>query len=319
VLPDPVLEVLVDQSGVVARRQLLALGASPHDIERWRRRRDLTVVHPGVYVDHTGELSWVQRAWAAVLWCGPGAALCRESALRAHEGPGRSEAETLPIQVGVSPSRHPVAPDGVRVHRLRGIEDRVQWHRSPPRQRYDDATIDVAAATERPLDVVGVLAAAVQGRRTTARRLLDASRARRRVRGREWLEAVLDDIASGTTSVLEHGYLTRIERPRLLPSAQLQVRGAARTAVVYRDAEYSQGLLVELDGVLNHSSVRQRDSDLERDLDTALTSRETVRLGWGQVFERPCSTAGKIARLLELRGWAGPPTRCSPDCPVAAA
>ena len=44
------------------------------------RRREMAVVHPGVYVNHTGALSWDQRAWAAVLHYWP-AALTGESAL----------------------------------------------------------------------------------------------------------------------------------------------------------------------------------------------------------------------------------------------
>ena len=53
------------QSGVVSRRQVLELGGTDRDIARMVRRRDLVVVHPGVYVDHTGTPSRLQREWAA--------------------------------------------------------------------------------------------------------------------------------------------------------------------------------------------------------------------------------------------------------------
>ena len=66
-------ELLARQDGVVSRQQLLSLGAARHDVERWLRRRDLTRVHPGVYVDHTGPLGWHQRAWAACLLHPPAA------------------------------------------------------------------------------------------------------------------------------------------------------------------------------------------------------------------------------------------------------
>ena len=89
--------LLADQSGVVARRQLLAVGFDEHDIARWLRRKDLTVVHPGVYLDHTGEPTWLQQAWAGVQLCWP-AALAGESALRAAEGPGSSR-RTRPVEV----------------------------------------------------------------------------------------------------------------------------------------------------------------------------------------------------------------------------
>lgn len=83
---------------------------------------------------------------------------------------------------------------------------------------------------------------------------------------------------------------------------------------VYRDVEYvDHGLIVELDGQLGHTSTRDRDDDMERDLDAALTSRTTVRLGWGQIHERACSSARKIALMLRQRGWTGEFQRCR-DC-----
>ena len=80
--------LLAEQGGVIARRQLLELGVSSNDLARLVRRRELARVHPGVFCDHTGPLTWHQRAWAAVLFCGR-SALSHQSAIRAAEGPGR--------------------------------------------------------------------------------------------------------------------------------------------------------------------------------------------------------------------------------------
>ena len=60
-------ELLALQSGVVSRRQLTGLGVEVHDLQRMLRRRELVRVHPGVFVDHTGSLTWLQRAWVGVL------------------------------------------------------------------------------------------------------------------------------------------------------------------------------------------------------------------------------------------------------------
>ena len=79
-----------EQDGLVSRSQAQSLGATPSDIRRLLRRRQWARVHPGVFVDHTGPLTWRQRAWAAVLYAAP-AALCAESALRAWNGPGRRD------------------------------------------------------------------------------------------------------------------------------------------------------------------------------------------------------------------------------------
>lgn len=80
---DSLARTLFRQSGVVSRAQLVGLGLGGHDIRRLQRRRELVGMHPGVYVDHTGGLSWIQRAWVGVLAVWP-AALCHTSALRAH-------------------------------------------------------------------------------------------------------------------------------------------------------------------------------------------------------------------------------------------
>jgi hypothetical protein len=84
---------------------------------------------------------------------------------------------------------------------------------------------------------------------------------------------------------------------------------------IYRDVDHGDfDLFIELDGRLFHNTAGQRDKDLDRDLDSAVDSKRTVRLGWGQVFDRPCRTAGRVGRLLRQRGWTGTPRACGPDC-----
>lgn len=307
-------ELLTLQSGVIARRQAITCGLSSHDVRRLVRRREWAPVHPGVYVDHTGPLTWLQRAWAAVLAV-PDSALSHASAVRALDGPGRREADVGPIHIAVDRTRTVRTPAGVVRHYVTDLADRVQWNASPPRMRIEHATLDLAAGARSDFEAIACLAEAVQARRTTAPRMLDALGGRERIGRREFLASVLADVTVGTCSVLEHGYLTRVERPHGLPCAQRQLRSSAR-GPVYRDVDYEGlGLLVELDGRLFHDTTKARDRDLDRDLDAAVDGRFTVRLGWGQVFGRPCETAPRIGRLLQKRGWRGATTRC-PTCPV---
>ena len=302
--------LLAEQSGVVARRQLLGLGCRPHDIERLIRRRALTPVHAGVYVEHTGELRWHQRAWSAVLALWP-AALWGESAL--HDETDEPGGDT-PVHVAVERQRRLVAPPGLRVHRVVRFDERVLWNRSPPRVRYEDAVLEVASPAGSDFAAFAVLAEGCRTRRTTASRLAVTLAARPRVRRRAWLSGVLADLTAGSTSVLEHGYVTRVQRAHGLPRAAQQVRSTSSVGVVYRDVEYSGVLVVELDGRLVHNTAAQRDADFERDLDAALDGRATVRLSWGQVIDRPCTTASKISQLLQRHGWSGRPHSCSPGC-----
>ena len=334
------------QSGVVARTQLVSDGIQPHDIRRRVRRRELVRVHDGVFVPHNGPLSWDERAWAALLRCWP-AALFGESALFATDPAGGwARPETATQRAMASPSaiqpsaiqpsaiqpsaiqpsaihlavdrhRNLHAPAGIVLHRLIRFEQRIQWNLTPPRQRFEDALLELVSSAPRELDAIALIARASASRRTTAARVREALDQRPLIARRSWLAGVLDDVAQGTGSVLEHGYLVRVERPHALPRAERQAVGHSSVGLVYRDAEYAEGLIVELDSRLHHDSTEQRDADFERDLDADVQGRATRRLSWGQVFDRPCSTASKLALLLQRLGWTGIPASCPrPDCAI---
>jgi len=314
---DEVAQLLMLQSGVISRRQLLARGATPSAIERHLRRRELVRILPGVFLEHGGEPTWIQRAWAMVLNYAP-AALTGMSALRAVTGPGwRQHDDAGPIHVAMDVHRTVRRVAGSRVDRMTALDEHVLWNASPPRVRPEVAGIVVAAATEGELRRISVLADLCQSRRTTAARLLAALDSRSRVRDRTWLRAVLMDVRDGTCSVLEHGYLTRIERPHRLPVGTRQEGSVTTKGHVLRDVAYRPyGRVVELDGRLFHDTAGQRDADLDRDLDAAVAGQATVRLGWGQVFDRPCRTTGRLAVLLQRGGWEGSPLRCGPGCSI---
>lgn len=308
-------ELCARQAGVVARRQLRELGLQPHDIRRLLKRRELSVLLPGVYLHHTGAPTWHQQAWGAVLYAWP-AALAGRSAIRAAERVHLDSTAPDVIELAVDRRREIAEPPGLRVTRRTHLEAMVSWNRSPPRLQYEEAVLDLATTEGDDVDAVATLAQACASRRTTASRLLAVMHRRSRVRRRRWLQAVLADIASGTQSVLEHGYLHRVERPHGLPAPRRQLAAVGSDGRVYRDADLGV-LVIELDGRLYHESAEKRDTDLDRDLDVLGEGRPTARLGWGQVFRRPCRTAVKLARILRTYGWEGDIRPCaSPDCAV---
>ena len=207
-------DLLDQQSGVVARRQLVELGFGDNDIRREVRNRRLAAVHRGVFVNHTGPLTWTSRAWAAVLHY-QGSALCGPSALNQSGDP---------IHVAIGPGRHAARIDGVVVHRMRDLDERVQWNRSPPRLRIEEAVLDVAGAARTTAAAVAVVSEACGRRATTPERLLAAlARRRRTARGVE-LRRILSDAALGTRSILERDFLLRVERPHGLPHGRRQAR-----------------------------------------------------------------------------------------------
>lgn len=307
--PDELERLLRRQSGLVSRRQLLELGAHDSDVRRLVRRRELSRVHSGVFVEHTGAVTWHERAWAAVLACAP-AALADTSALRAHQLAGHGGSEADPIQLVVPGERRVSAPPAVLVSRSASFEADVQAHLSPPRQRLEVAVVRVAARARRADAAVAVAADAVQSGRTTVPRLRAAARRHRPTRGLSMLTEVLDDVASGAYSALERRYLRDVERSHGLPHATRQRRVRRGREVHYRDVEYT-GLatVVELDGRLGHEWAAGRWADLERDLGNAMTGTVTLRAGWAQVLE-PCRLARLVGAVLHARGWPGRPHAC---------
>ena len=300
--------LLAVQEGVVSRRQLRQqLGAAAHDVRRLLRRRELTVVHPGVYVGHSGPLTWEQRAWAAVLYYWP-AALARQSDLPRPVVDG-------PIHVAVAMTRTVKPIPGVVPHRATSFEERVNWVRRPPRIALEHAAIEVAAAQRDVTAMFRVLADTCQTRETTAARIAAALRERRGVPRKAMLLELLVDLEAGACSVLEREYL-RLERLHGLPGADRQRPATVGERRAYLDVPYDDyGIDVELDGRAYHDSAERRDGDFERDLENAVHSDTlTVRLTYGQVFRRGCHTIGRIAQLLERRGWTGAFRRC-PNCP----
>lgn len=310
---DDLAELLEVQSGVISRRQVRDSGLADHDIRRHLRRREWAMVHDGVYVEHTGPLTWIQRAWAAVLFAWP-ACLCLDSALRAAGGPGRRDHDDGgPIHVAIDRTRRVRPPAGVVVHRLSVLDAKGLWNTSPPRLRIEEAAMDVAAGKSSDFDAISTLADLVQSRQTTVPRLLSALRGRARIARRDFLEGVLHDVGEGACSALEQAYLSRVERPHGLPAANRQLRTSARHPT-YRDVVYREhGLVVELDGRLFHDNAGARDRDLDRDLDGAVEGLTGFRIGWGQAVGRPCATAAKIGRILNRLGWTGDVVPC-PSC-----
>lgn len=311
---DEVARILSLQHGVISRAQAIEAGLAEHDVRRQVRRRAWVLLLPGVYLNHTGEPTWLQRAWAATLHAGD-SALCHDSALRATEGPGKSHRDESVIHVAIDRDRRILSPaDWLVVHRIADFDAKVRRNASPPTVRIEQALVDLAAGASTDFAAIGVLTDAVSARRTTAERILTALEARTRIPRRAFLVGVLSDIRDGTHSVLEHGYLQRVERRHGLPTGTRQLAELTPTGKVYRDVAYEQfGVYVELDGRANHGTAQAHGQDLERDLAAVADEKITVRLGWRQVYGDQCSTATRIATVLAKRGWPGTQERCA-DC-----
>lgn len=288
---------------------MLLAGATDFDIARLVRRRELVPVFRGVYVDHSGRLTQTQRHWVAVLAFWP-AALAHTSAL--------PDPPMTVIHVAVDPARNLRPLPRIVLHRTPDFARRAELDRSPPAIRLEHALIDVISCELRAEDLVAafaVLARVCATRRTNPQRILQTLEARQRVSGRRTLEAMLTDLRDGACSVLERGYLHRVERAHGLPRGSRQVRSTATGRATFQDVRYGkQGVVVELDGRAFHDSPRDRDRDALRDLaELSRSDVVTIRLTYGLVFGEACRTARLIGDLLSRRGWRGRLRSC-PAC-----
>jgi hypothetical protein len=311
-LTDPDLAHLLQwvQHGVVSRRQIEELGGQESDIRRMVRRKELNAAHPGVYVNHTGELTRAQREWVAVQSAWP-AALTNDSAL--------PKPTSSAIHIAVHLGRTVVVPRFVVPHRTANLDDLVDWRAGPPTVQLEHALINTMSdhlAKEDVAAAFAALTATAFTRRTTPEWLLAALASRSRVGGRAMIKTMTEDLRDGVCSVLERGYRHRVERPHGLPHARRQARSSATGNATDQDVRYEQyGVVVELNGRTWHDNPRAWDADAKRDLaELAVSELLTARVTYGLVFGEQCQTARWIAEILRRQGWRGEFLRC-PRCP----
>jgi hypothetical protein len=311
-LPGEVGRVLGRQAGVITRVQALAAGMSRHavygrlDSGRWQR------LHTAVYAAYSGRPTRESMMWAAVLGAGPGAVLCHQSAAELH-----GLADT-----GQSPVVHVMVPRGRTVAPMRGVvihySQRVGIARhpalEPPRTRLEETVLDLAEAERTVTGAIGWILNACASRRTKPSRLLEVMDARPRMHRRKLLLVALGDARIGVQSILEHGYLYRVERAHGLPEGDRQWRTRPGGISRYEDVRYEEyGVIVELDGRAVHPE-GESWRDTRRDNVSAMNGLITLRYTYADVMERPCEVADEIARTLSRRGYTGVTRRCGPSC-----
>lgn len=304
--------LLVAQDGVVSRAQLVDVGLPGSTVAHLTR--DWPSPVSGVYVAQVGrDLTFRQLCWAGVLGAGPSARLCRDAAAYLA-GLLDEEPEVVHVLTpwSVCQSRRDRRIVFVRERPgIRGPSTRSDL----PRTGIDDTVIDLCdRSTAR--EVLGHLARACQRRLTTAERLLERMRGRRRVKHRGLMKDVLLDVAGGVHSHLEKRWLDQVERAHGLPTLhrQWRVPGTAHPA---DGAHRPTRTLLELDGAAFHAgeATFRDDAQEARHRHAGYT---TFRADWAAVAVRPCETAQQWADLLTSRGWEGALTPC-PACRGRAA
>src|SRR4051812_31714215 len=305
-------EVRREQAGAFTRVQARRYGISDRVLFRAVRARKVQRPHPGVYVDFTGPLPWETRVWAALLVCGPGAALTGPTALRKYgvDGDWRDDR----IHVALPHARRVDTKQGLVVTRHRDLSSILHRSRRPLTVRLEVALLLTASAETDVSRRAAVLLDGCRQRRTTLDRLLAELRLLPGLAGRGGLRHILTDAAEGVHSFLEQAYLRRVERAHGLPRARRQVRAATEEKGVYRDCEdVPYDVIVELDGQAGHADPISRGRTLPGKNGGAPGGKLTLQFGY-HLVSRPSSAAEQVAAAPQPRGWRTTPRHCSPSC-----
>lgn len=298
----------VAQHGVVSLTQLVDLGLGARGVSHRVRRGALHRVHRGVFAVGHPLLGREGRFMAAVLACGPGAALSHRSAAALW---GLRPSSRLAIEVST--------PHGAGRRR-----DGIDAHSGATLAARDVATVAAIACTSVARTLLD-LADAVDRRgleraleRAEILRLVDMreladvlDRANGR-RGAGTLRGVLATTRAGRTltrSALEERFLA-ICREASLPRPEVSAWLAEHDVeadFLWRDA----GLIVETDGRATHHTAQAFERDRRRDQRLAVAGWRVIRFTHRRVTEERAGVASTLAALLSGAGES-PPARRAP-------
>jgi len=198
-IPGTVTELVRWQDGAISRPQLLAAGLTSQMIAtrlesgRWQQ------LYRGVYAVFTGPAPRETWLWAALLRAGPGAVLSHLTAAELHgliDYPGESIYVTVP-------STRRITMHGVVVRMSSRIAEATHPGREPPRTTIEETVFDLTELAQTFDDACGWITRAVGRRLTTAERLTETLKLRKKVRWRPTLEDMLAAARDGIHSVLD--------------------------------------------------------------------------------------------------------------------
>lgn len=278
------------QRGYVTRRQLLALGLSAQAIKYRIKTGRLIPVYAGVYaVGHVPTLPQ-DRAYGALLACGPGAVLSHGSAASVW---GVFRRWDMPFEV-TAPS--PRSRPGIRTHRakLTRADIRIQ------------AGLRVTSPARTLLDI------APRIREKTLTRAVNDLRRQRHLRlddlaellgrcprhpGAGRLRPFVEEGGGWTRSDLEDRFKAFCRRFGL-PQPEINVKVAGKEVDAYFPDER---LIVELDSYEFHSDKATFRSDRDRDANALVLDLATVRITDDRLKETPEKEARRLLAILERR------------------
>jgi predicted transcriptional regulator of viral defense system len=299
-LDHEVAKLAARQHGVVERGQLAALGlgrgAIAHRIAAGRLHR----IHRGVYAVGHPILTANGHRMAAVLACGPGAALSHASAAALWE---LRATRATRIDVTVRGAGGRGKRSRLRVHRVPSLRDDEVTEKdairvtTPARTLLDLACSLPRRAMERALDQAEI------SELFDLRELHAAVDRHRGERGAAALNAALTHHRAGTTATKSH-----LEELMLAICADHGLpRPAVNAWVEGLEVDFlfaAEKLVVEADSYRYHHTKRAFERDRERDAILARAGYRTLICSDGQMTRRPSEVAAAIGAARAIKSSA---------------
>ncbi len=280
------------QRGYVTREQLLELGFGYDAVVYRVRVGRLIRVHTGVYAVGHVPTSPPDRAYAALLACGPDAVLSHGSAASLW---GIQRRWRTPFEV-TTPTPTVRRRPGISTHR-------AKLHRRDIR-RHDGIRVTSPARTIldiSPRLTDKALTRAVNDLRIAGHlrpsHLMDLLQRHPTHHGAPRLRALIDPQTGPTRSELEDAFQDLTDRFGL-PPALINARVAGYEVDVLFPEEK---VIVELDGYEFHRTRASFEGDRERDATTLQHGYVTVRMTWQRVKSTPEREAVRLQQILAAR------------------
>ncbi len=276
------------QAGLLARRQLNALGYSRHYVRRQVEARRWVECTPSVISTTTGQPHRDQLFWLGPLHAGGQALVGGLSALERH-GLRNWHRDDITVLVDDELAFDAVSGLGFfRTRRSLGVFRDVRSEL--PLCRVEPAALVFAAYERSSRTAQGLLAAVVQQRLTDAGRLLVELEMLRPLRRAKVFRTLLGDIAGGAGSLAEVD-VARVCRRFNLPQPRRQVRRRDTDGRLrFTDAEWvlpdGTVIVLEVDGAF-HMAVEHWEDDLARQRGLSGPGRIIVRCSSRELRYRP--------------------------------
>ena len=287
------------QHGVVSLHDLAGLGLTASTVRTRVASGRLHRVHRGVFAVGPVVLTREGQFMAAVLACGPAAALGFRCGCELHRVLGR-RGQLIDV---ITPNRRARRRDGIRVHTSTTLAPQdITLVDNIPCTTLARTLLDVAEdATRR--EVERALDRAEQQQLLDMRAIDDVLERANGRRGAKLLRAVLEDHRVGSTltrSELEEAFLAIARAIGYPPDAvnawiPFPDGGGAEADFLWREAN----LIVEVDGRDPHTVRKAFNADRRRDAGLMLLGWRVVRFTWQQVTHEPAYVAATLRGLVD--------------------